>query len=210
MSSNTNPGPGLSLDKARSYTLDRVSKKRMAHIEGVVDVGDRLSKRLELSADDRDRVLLACMLHDSCKEYKEKQLIAMAIEAGMTLDPIELQNGHLLHGPVASRVIQQDLGVTDPEIISAIAEHTLGNVPMTLISQIVFMADCLDETRPADYTGPIWAALCPDESTTDLASGMLKALDASLEHVIATRRTIHPRTVDVRNYFLGIVKAAKA
>jgi len=90
----------------------------------------------------------------------------------------------------------------------AIAEHTLGNVPMTLISQIVFLADCLDETRPVDYTKPIWAALCPDGETTDLPNGMLKALDSSLEHVIATRRSIHPKTVDVRNYFLGIVKAA--
>jgi predicted HD superfamily hydrolase involved in NAD metabolism len=200
--------PSLSLDDARQYTRGRVSKKRMAHIEGVVDVGDRLSKRLALSAEDRQRVLLACMLHDSCKEYKEKDLIAMALESGMALSPIELENGHLLHGPVAAHVIQKDLGVTDQEIVLAIAEHTLGNVPMTLISQIVFLADCLDETRPVDYTKPIWAALCPDGETTDLPNGMLKALDSSLEHVIATRRSIHPKTVDVRNYFLGIVKAA--
>ncbi|MBS2007610.1 MAG: bis(5'-nucleosyl)-tetraphosphatase (symmetrical) YqeK [Cyanobacteria bacterium SZAS TMP-1] len=217
----------LTLDHARDWALARVSKKRADHVAGVHKVGRELAEMAELDSESRFMVELACLLHDACKEYKDTQLVALAEEHGMHLTELEKANGHLLHGPVGAFVARQDLGLTNETVLRAISEHTLGNCPMSDISKIVFLADCLDETRPRDYTKPIWQGLlgkgekkkrsgddkskpaAEDMPQVNIDNAMLVALDSSLAYVIETRRAIHPRTVDVRNYFLGIVRASE-
>ena len=136
---------------------------------------------------------------------------------------------------------------------------------MSDISKIVFLADCLEESRPRDYTDPIWRALenapiageqakkgagggqenrgekekhsdkhklkknkhgddkkksgetspaglswsADQDKSINLDNAMLVALDLGLAQLLQSRRAIHPLSVDVRNYFLGIVKAAE-
>jgi len=211
----------LTLDYARDWALARVSKKRADHVLGVHKVGRQLADMAEQDEDSRYMVELACLLHDACKEFKDTQLVALAEENGMQLSPLEKANGHLLHGPVAAFTVKSEFGLTNETVLAAISEHTLGNCPMSDISKLVFLADCLDETRPKDYTRPIWLALeggskddkkkktAKKDTCVNIDNAMLVALDSSLAHVLATRRAIHPKTVDVRNYFLGIVRAAE-
>ena len=201
----------MSLAAARQWTERRISKKRFEHVVGVAEVGDELAQKAGV---DRFLVGLACWLHDSCKEIKDKELVEMARQAGLNLNQIEEENGHLLHGPVAAFTIRQELGISNTEVLAAISEHTLGNAPMSDISKVVFLADCLEKSRPTSFTGPIWEAL--DSPATDkkkkqvnLAKAMLKASDLSLGHLLESGRVIHPKTVDVRNYFLGIVRAVE-
>jgi len=212
----------LTLDYARDWALGRVSKKRADHVLGVHKVGRQLADMAEQDDDGRYMVELACLLHDACKEFKDTQLVALAEENGMRLTALEKANGHLLHGPVAAFTVKAEFGLTNETVLAAISEHTLGNCPMSDISKLVFLADCLDETRPKDYTKPIWQALEGGERDdkkkksekkpggVNIDNAMLVALDSSLAHVLATRRAIHPKTVDVRNYFLGIVRAAES
>ena len=205
---------GMTLAKAAKWAAPRISKKRFQHVTGVVEVGLKLAKLAKLSPADRLLVGLACWLHDSCKEIKDKELVEMARQAGLNLNQIEEENGHLLHGPVAAFTIRQELGISNTEVLAAISEHTLGNAPMSDISKVVFLADCLEKSRPTSFTGPIWEAL--DSPATDkkkkqvnLDKAMLKASDLSLGHLLESGRVIHPKTVDVRNYFLGIVRAVE-
>jgi len=213
---------GLTLKAASEWALPRVSGKRAEHVRGVYKVGAKLAAMAHLRPEDSFMVELACLLHDACKEYKDTRLVEMAQSYGMTLSSLEKINGHLLHGPVAAFVVRDELGLTNETVLQAITEHTLGNCPMTDISKLVFLADCLEESRPKDFTKPIWAALQPDRGRDDkkkksgqektkvnLDDAMLVALDLSLVHVLETKRAIHPKTVDVRNYFLGIVRATE-
>jgi predicted HD superfamily hydrolase involved in NAD metabolism len=230
----------LSLDFAREWALARVSKKRADHVVGVQKVGRKLARLAGLDRRDQFIVELACLLHDACKEYKDAKLVEMAADGGLQPNEVERVNGHLLHGPVAALVVRDELAVTNETVLAAITEHTLGNRPMSDISKIVFLADCLEESRPKDYTRPIWQALetpsnCGDSSTIPGADGsksgrddkkkrevetessaasvnldnaMLVALDLGLAQLLDSRRAIHPKSVDVRNYFLGIVRAS--
>jgi predicted HD superfamily hydrolase involved in NAD metabolism len=215
--------PGsLTLQNARAWALARVSKKRADHVVGVHKVGRDLAIMARLNADDQYIVELACLLHDACKEFKDTELVTMAEHYGMKLSPLEKANGHLLHGPVATFVLQEDLSVTNQKVLRGVAEHTLGNCPMSDISKLVFLADCLEESRPKDYTRPIWRALegsageddknkkeAVSKAQVNLDNAMLVALDLGLAHLLESRRAIHPKTVDVRNYFLGIVRAVE-
>jgi predicted HD superfamily hydrolase involved in NAD metabolism len=212
----------LTLDYARDWALARVSKKRADHIVGVHKVGRDLAIMTRSSRDDQFIVELACLLHDACKEFKDSQLVEMADHYGLKLSAIERANGHLLHGPIAAFVLKDQFALTNLEVLRAITEHTLGNIPMSDISKLVFLADCLEESRPKEYTKPIWQALGAGPGLDDkkkkaggekvainLDNAMLTALDLGLAHLLESRRVIHPKTVDVRNHFLGIVRAAE-
>ncbi len=190
----------LTLESARKWAEPRVSQKRFRHVEGVAFTGKKLAKRVD--GCDPFLAELACWLHDGCKEEKDRNLVVLAKELGMQLDAIEEANGHLLHGPVAALVVKRDLGVTNQELLDAIAEHTLGKVGMSELSQVVFLADCLEEGRPRDFTQPIWHALEKKDKPANLDAAMLVACDLSLKMLIDGNKVIHPRTVHVRNYFL--------
>jgi len=206
------PGvPGaMTLEFARLWTQPRISKKRFDHVCGVAAVGDLLAKKAGV---DRTLVGLACYLHDCCKETKDKELIEKARAFGLKLTAMEELNGHLLHGPVAAQTIKEELKISNAEVLAAISEHTLGNVPMSDISKVVFLADCLEESRPRDFTDPIWAALdivIPfSNKKVNLDRAMLVACDLSLSNLLDSGKPIHPKTVDVRNHFLGIVRTVE-
>ncbi|PZM82724.1 MAG: HD domain-containing protein [Candidatus Melainabacteria bacterium] len=194
----------LTLDAARKWAKPRVTEKRFRHIEGVAAAGKEIA---ELAGEDEFLSELAGWLHDGCKEWKDKELVKAAQSYGLILNDIERENGHLLHGPVAAFVARDELNIKHQDLLDAVAEHTLGKVGMTNLSKIVFLADCLEESRPKDFTDPIWNALKNNPNKkADLDAAMLVACDLSLEHLIKSGRVIHIKTVDVRNYFLSLVK----
>lgn len=201
---------GMTLEIARDWTQPRISKKRFDHVCGVAAVGDLIAKKAGVN---RFLVGLACYLHDCCKETKDKELIEHALRGGLTLSAIEAVNGHLLHGPVAALTIKEELKITNKDVLTAISEHTLGSVTMSEISKVVFLADCLEESRPVSFTEPIWAALNTPVGLTNkkvnLDRAMLVACDLSLSGLLESGRPIHPKTVDVRNHFLGIVRTVE-
>ncbi len=202
----------LTLESAKEWVRTRVSERRFKHIEGVAYSARELAKR---TGCDGFMAELAGWLHDCCKETKDRELIRQAKEFGLHLHPAEEENGHLLHGPVGAQIAKVELGLTNQTIMDAIAQHTLGEVAMTTLSQVVFLADCIEPNRPADCRTPIWNALTgvneehfPKQSKADeldLAMAILVACDLGLRDLLTIGRTIHPKTVDVRNYYLKIV-----
>ena len=47
----------------------------------------------------------------------------------------------MLHGPVAAKLLERDLGIRDPEILAAIAHHTTGTWGIGLLEQVIHLAD---------------------------------------------------------------------
>jgi predicted HD superfamily hydrolase involved in NAD metabolism len=224
----------LTLEFAREWVRTRISEKRFRHTEGVAETARELALR---SNCDVFLAELGGLLHDCCKEVKDKELISRAKAFGLKLHPIEELNGHLLHGPVAAETVKAELGLTNQEVLNAIAEHTLGAVDMTTLSKVVFLADAIEPGRSSDYVKPIWQALhpcvwpeaddtreCGDGSVLyglealkltgkvapDLEKAVLVACDLGLQDLVESKRYIHPKTVDVRNFYLKSIKNREA
>lgn len=203
----------ISLDYARRWAKPRTSEKRFRHVEGVASTARILAKKC--SPVDPFLAELSGWLHDACKEIKAAELFKMAKDFGLPLEGFDESNGHLLHGPVAAAVIRTELSITNESVLAAISEHTLGAVDMTDLSKVVYLADCLEESRPSDFTDPIWNALgwrpgAHDESgrtELDLNRAILVACDLGLQYLLEDGRPIHLKTVAVRNHFLSLVKA---
>ena len=192
----------IDLEFVAEWVRPRVSQKRFDHIVGVAVVAGRLAKKAECS------VFLARLsgwLHDACKEVKDKRLVELAREYDIPLDEILSQHGHLLHGPVAAETVKRELKITNSDVYHAIAEHTLGAVPMSELSKVMYLADCLEESRPKSYTQPIWNALDMD-GEFNMDAAIVVASDEGLKFLIEQGKPIHPKTIDVRNYYLAAVK----
>jgi predicted HD superfamily hydrolase involved in NAD metabolism len=204
----------LTLERAQEWIRPRISDKRFQHVKGVAKVAHELA---EDAGCDIFLAELAGWLHDGCKENKDRDLVIQAMQYGLQLSAIDRVNASLLHGPVAAEKIKAELGVTNSLVLDAIREHTLGAVTMTELSKVVFLADCLEASRPSDYTDPIWEALRGSSNTAekkskkkhgllDLDAAILTACDLGLRQLLDSGRVIHPKTVDVRNHFLAILR----
>lgn len=204
----------LDVDFIKKWISSKVSERRFKHIEGVATTAKQLAARAGCSVKLAE---LAGWLHDCCKEVKDKELISLATNFGLQLHPVEKINGHLLHGPVGACICREELGLTNTEVLGAIAEHTLGAVNMTTLSKVVFLADCIEPGRNADYTRPIWQALNGDtdshfvagnnDKVIDIDMGILVSCEAGLTDLLKSGRLIHPKTVDVRNYYLQVIQS---
>lgn len=236
----------FTLEKAEEWVRPRISEKRFSHVKGVAKVARELAEEVGC---DVFLAELAGWLHDACKETKDRDLVIEAMQFGLQLSRLDKVSGHLWHGPVGAETIKRDLHIENELVLDAIREHTLGAVGMTELSKVVFLADCLEASRPSDYTDPIWQALRgtaasePEESKAkgskkahkkskktqeqhehkaeehqgtqhaqhneqkfDLDMAMLVACDLGLSQLIQSGRTIHPKTVDVRNHYLEIIR----
>ncbi|CAN5387787.1 bis(5'-nucleosyl)-tetraphosphatase (symmetrical) YqeK [soil metagenome] len=211
----------FTLEKAEEWVRPRISEKRFSHVLGVAKVARELAEEAGCEVFLAE---LAGWLHDACKETKDRDLVIQAMQFGLQLTRLDRVSGHLWHGPVGAETIKRDLNITNELVLDAIREHTLGAVEMTVLSKVVFLADCLEASRPTDYTDPIWQALRGTDSKAskkgekkskkkqelDLDLAMLVACDLGLSQLIESGRTIHPKTVDVRNYYLGLIRDRRA
>ena len=146
----------------------------------------------------------AGLMHDLAKYFPAEKLLSMAQAAGLELDPMDEAHPHLIHADVSAVVAQQDLGVDHPQVLAAIANHTLGRPGMDAISCVVFLADTLEPGRGHSPELNHLRQL----SYQDLASAVYQTCDYTLAYLMAKRQPIHPRAILTRNWFLGHHRAA--
>ena len=121
------------VDKLRGY----LKPERFSHTFYVVKRG------LELANDDeKEKVLVACLLHDVAKYVSP----ADYAKYGFT-KPNDMPNS-VVHSFLGAEVAKRDFGVTDKEVLDAIAFHTTGRPNMSRLDKIVYVADKTEDSRP--------------------------------------------------------------
>ena len=179
---------------------DYLPEKRKIHSINVAKSAVRLAKILGC---DEKKAQIAGILHDTAKYVKYEDVPSYCEKYSIELDDMEKKSTALSHSIVGSYIAKYEFGVDDDEILGAIRYHTTGRPAMTDLEKIVFLADLIeegrnypmvDELRTLAYSGKI------DEA-------VLKSMDNTIRLVLKKKQSIHLRTVDARNYYLGIVKA---
>lgn len=177
------------------WLADNVPPARVEHILGVEQMSIDLARHHNL---DVEKAAQAGLMHDLAKYFKSSRLLEMARSEGLPLDPVDEANPHLLHADVGAIMARDQFGVTDTEILAAIANHTLGRPGMDDLSCVVFLADSLE---PGRGDTPELNAL-RQASFDHLHQAVWMNCDASFQFLIAARRLIHPRALLTRNWFL--------
>lgn len=175
------------------WLADNVPAKRIQHILGVEEMATALATHYHL---DPNKAAQAGLMHDLAKYFKPQRLLEIAQAEGLPLDEVDLAAPHLLHADVSAIVARDEFGVTDTEILHAIADHTLGRPEMSPLSCIVFLADTLELGRGDSVDLQTLRSL----SYQNLYQAVWHTCDYSLRYLLATRCLIHPRTIRTRNW----------
>ena len=88
----------------------------------------------------------AGLLQDSARGWPAEDLLAFAQKHELAVDNYCLEQPVLLHAPVGAVLAKEQWGIEDEEILKAIAHHTLGSPGMTVLAQIIYLADKLSPT----------------------------------------------------------------
>lgn len=111
--------------------------QRLEHTFYVVKRGLELARE-----EERDKVFVACLLHDCAKYVEEKDYAKYGFARPDNM-PIPV-----VHSFLGANVAEKDFGVTDSEILDAITYHTTGRPNMSRLEKIVYVADKTEQTRP--------------------------------------------------------------
>jgi predicted HD superfamily hydrolase involved in NAD metabolism len=174
---------------------EQVPESRIHHVLRVEQMAIALA---QVHHQDESKAAQAGLMHDLAKYFKPKRLLEMAKAAELPLDSIDESHPHLLHADAGAIVAREQFEVRDSEILAAIANHTLGRPGMSPLSCIVFLADALE---PGRGDTPELNRLRQISQET-LHRAVWMTCDYAINHLIATRRPIHPRAMLTRNWFL--------
>lgn len=168
--------------------------ERYIHSVGVMETAVKLAEKY---GEDVEKARVAGLLHDCAKGFSDEELVKMAYKYGIFVDEVLLKVPFLLHGPVGAYLAQELFGVTDEEIKRAIALHTTGDVNMSLLDKIIFLADYIEPNR--DFEG---VEELRELSWKDLDLAVLRAYDSTICYVIKRNMILYEKTVSGRNDIL--------
>ena len=186
-------------DRVINWLEDNVSEHRLQHILGVEATCINLAHHHQL---DEERAAKAGLMHDLAKFFSPRKLLKIAASANIPVDLICLDHPHLLHADIGAVIAQREFDVRDPEILTAIANHTLGAPQMSRLSCVVFIADVIEPNRGDNEKLKAMRIVAEQ----NLYKCVQQTSDYSLEYLLSKHKIIHPRTVLTRNWALSQAK----
>lgn len=136
----------------KQYNLAKIQKKlrkeldedRYRHTLGVMYISAALAMRY---GADLEKAQVAGLLHDCAKCIPNEKKIKLCEKYHIPITRVENNAPFLLHSKLGAYLAKEKYGVQDEEILQAIIWHTTGKPDMTLLEEIVFLADYIEPMR---------------------------------------------------------------
>ncbi|MDO4912420.1 MAG: bis(5'-nucleosyl)-tetraphosphatase (symmetrical) YqeK [Lactobacillus sp.] len=170
-----------------------MSEKRFKHSIGVSQTARKLA---ELNDYDPNKAALTGFLHDYAKEFPEEKFREKILKENY--DPDLILYPPVWHGIVGASFVEEDLGIKDPEILTAIRKHTVGDRSMTTLDQIVFVADFIEPNR--DFPAVDEARKV---AFADLKEGMCYEIAHTIQFLVQKRQAIYPKMFEAYNSYVA-------
>ncbi len=138
----------LSVKEYQKIIKPHLSDKRYRHSCEVAKSAKRLAKKY---GADPDKAEIAGILHDIMKDTDKDEQLKIMDRFGIILNDIEAVTPNLWHQISGAAYVENELNITDPDIVNPIRWHTSGKKDMTLMEKVVFIADFISDDR--DYKG---------------------------------------------------------
>jgi predicted HD superfamily hydrolase involved in NAD metabolism len=172
-----------------SSILDDVQEKqkhyRQIHIFGVIQSALSLA---QLYGVDLEKAALAGALHDCAKHVSRDETLQLLQDGKIRLTQDDLEYPAIWHGPVAAWLAKSRFGITDPEILGAVENHTLGCKEPSPLLQILMCADTTEPSRDFPGVEELRQAV-----RNDLRTGVLAVLKIKVSDILEKGQTPHPR-----------------
>ena len=162
---------------------------RFAHSLSVAATARCLAERF---GENADKAEIAGLLHDCAKNLPLNEMRRIIEENGIAADERMMMQDSLLHSVAGACLIQRDYGISDPEIIDAVASHNTGRPGMSRLSMCVCLADSIEPGRePYPHLDDIRRL-----AEKSLEKALLLSLEGVQAQVLSNGWYLHPRTRD--------------
>ncbi len=173
---------------------EQVSEKRFKHILGVEQAALELARANDY---ELEKASVAALVHDYAKERSDSEFKALIVQTGLEQDLLNWNN-FIWHGVVGADIIKKELKITDEEILNAVRRHTVGAKEMTMLDQIVYVADYIEPGR--DFPGV-------DQARQLAAESLRAAVEFETKHTLLylmnNDKTIYPAAILTYNAYVA-------
>ena len=187
------------MDKEQALKLVKphLSQKRYQHTKRVLTTALELAQRYDV---DEEETMLASAFHDYAK-YRPLDEMSHIIKQNEL--PIDLLSFHheLWHGPVASILVETEIGITNQRVKDAIYWHTTGRGNMSELEKVVYLADYIEPGR--SFPG---LSLIQKKAKEDLDEACFMAVRNTIQFLLERERLIYPETINMYNHLKRILE----
>jgi len=184
----------MSFEEIKDKLNKMLTPKRYQHSINVMDASVVLAEKYGV---DRYKAGLAGLVHDCARELDKNETLNMCKKYGIIPDKIMQNQPELLHGAVGSYLAGELFGIEQEDVLTAVANHTMGREGMDKLSSIVFLADYIAEGRIYPGVEEIRKA-----AMDNLFKGIVAGLDSTIAYILKNGGLLHPQTVLTRNWAL--------
>lgn len=181
--------------KEKIAFLERnLSTKRFRHSCNVAKAAKLLAQQY---GADMEKAYFAGLVHDICKEMPFEEQHRLVTAGDFHPDFAELHSKKLWHGIAGAYFLSERFHIQDADILNAVRFHTVGRADMSLLEEIIYMADMISEER--DYKG---VEKMRRLAQKDLQSAMLEALRDAIGSVMKKNGLIPVYTIEAYNFYM--------
>ncbi len=133
----------MNRNEALQLVKVQITEKRYVHTLGVAESAALLAKRF---GADVKKAELAAIFHDYAKFRSKDEMKQIIVSQNMAKELLDFHS-ELWHAPVGAYLVEHEAGITDRDILDAIAYHTTGRIGMTVLEKVVYLADYIEPGR---------------------------------------------------------------
>ncbi len=184
----------FNIPKAKKILKKYLDDNRFEHTLGVMYTAACLAMKY---GEDIEKAQVAGLLHDCAKCIPDQKKIKLCVKNKISVTEIEQKNPFLLHAKVGAYIAEEKYGVTDQEILDAIACHTTGKPNMTRLEKIIYIADYIEPMRTKAPNLEEVRKLAFE----DLDRTLFKILSDTLNYLKRAPKNLDPMTLQTYEYY---------
>ncbi|WNB93453.1 bis(5'-nucleosyl)-tetraphosphatase (symmetrical) YqeK [Bacillus sp. NEB1478] len=186
--------------EALEIVRPKLTDHRYVHTLGVLEVSVMLAEKY---GADVKKAEMAAIFHDYAK-FRPKEEMRQIVKEESLPEDLLYYGTELLHAPVGACLVKKEAGIDDEEILRAIYYHTTGNVNMSLLEKIIFLADYIEPNRHFSGVEEVREA-----AILDLDKACLMAVRNTIQFLIRQNQKIYPLSIAAYNALMDEVNKKK-
>lgn len=187
----------MDLEFLLQATKKQLKPERWEHTLRVVETAKELALQ---EGADLNSAEIASVLHDYCKFWSKEQMEEWMNKYQLPQDLLDYHK-EIWHAPVGALVARVEFGIEDPDILQAIASHTVGRPGMSLLEKIVFLADYIEPGRKFPGVEEV-----RQYAKLDINLAVLKAMNNTITFLLSQNQKVYPLALEAYNYMVDLVK----
>ncbi len=184
----------MNYEEIEEYVKNKLTEKRFIHSQGVAKRAVELARIYE---EDEEKAKIIGIAHDIAKEMTKEEGIRYATENRIEFDEIEKNEPGLWHSKIGADIVEKRFNFTK-DMSQSILYHTTGNINMSTMDKIIYLADKTEENRKSkELILDVEKAI--EISNRNLDEGILYIAGVAIEYSISKKSLIHPDTITLMN-----------